>query len=241
MRLFIRHGMLAAFFFAGVLLNAQQRRDFYVDAGAGTGTSVVSFADTVPGNWALEDSWFASAAVGWSPFLRWLYLAVSAHYGVEAVSLDAQSLRFSLLNFSGGFRIYPLPSRKYFQLGLAAGPSFLEFETAAAGPAVPAARFTGMTFTGIFAYDFSRELLGPTALFGSQIAFTLLDNDWLMQAGVFAKVALKGISGKNAAISIVDDTAQMVIVFPFVAALSSAVMCWTAYRFLAAGDRSHVK
>ena len=223
----------------GASLFGQQRRNFYVDAGAGLGANIYSFYDCIAGQWVQDESWFVSASAGWSPLLRFLYITATFMYGKETNSLLSQSVTFETINISGGFRFYPLRSSKYFQLGLDIGPSFTSFNSTVRDVAVPPDLNTGLTFTGIFAYDFSRSLMGPTLQLGTNIAFTKFESEWVMNTGLFAKMALKGIGRRGGERAVTDDTTDMVLAFPLIAVLGTAVACWSAYRALVYGDRSH--
>jgi hypothetical protein len=224
----------------GASLCGQMRRNFYIDAGAGLGANVYSFYDCIAGEWCQDESWFVSASAGWSPLLRFLYVTATFMYGKEINSLLSQSITFETINISGGFRFYPLRSSKYFQLGLDIGPSFTSFNSTVSTVMVPPDLTTGLTFTGIFAYDFSRSLMGPTLQLGSNIAFTKFESAWVLSTGLFAKIALKGIGRRGGERAVTDDTADMVLAFPIVAVLGTAIACWTAYRSLNFSDRSHV-
>ena len=223
----------------GASLFGQQKRNFYVDAGAGLGANIYSFYDCISGQWVQDESWFVSTSAGWSPLLRFLYITATFMYGKETNSLLSQSITFETFNISGGFRFYPLRSSKYFQIGLDIGPSFTSFNSTVPDVSIPPDLSTGVTFTGIFAYDFSRSLMGPAFQLGTNIAFTKFASEWVLNTGLFAKIALKGIGRKGAGGPVIDDTADMVLAFPLIAFLGTAIACWTVYRSLAYGDRSH--
>ncbi|MDR2490643.1 MAG: hypothetical protein LBD20_04480 [Spirochaetaceae bacterium] len=240
--MYVKRFILAlAFTAAAATVFGQQRRNFYVDAGAGLGANLYSFYDCISSQWVQDESWFVTASAGWSPLLRFLYITATFMYGRETNSLLSQSVSFETINVSGGLRFYPLRSAKYLQVGLDIGPSFVSFTNMAAGTVIPPGLDTGVTFTGIVAYDFSRSLLGPTLQLGTNIAFTKFESEWIVHTGLFAKAAFKGIGRRGADRAITDDTGDMVLAFPLAAVLGTAVACWTAYRALKYGDRSHVQ
>ncbi|MDR0550995.1 MAG: hypothetical protein LBG72_03130 [Spirochaetaceae bacterium] len=219
--------------------NQFQKRNFYVDAGAGIGANYYSFYDVLNGKWELEHSFFISASAGYSPFLQWMYVTMSFMYSSETNTLLEESISFKNITLSGGLRLYPFSSRKYFQAGIDAGISFADISSTSVSVVIPANTGTGFTVTCIFAYDVSRHRLGPSVQVGSQASFTLFNSGWTISSGIFAKLALKGLRSKTAPVSIVDDTTDMVLAFPIPAMSGSAVACWWAYRSLAYGDRSH--
>jgi hypothetical protein len=225
---------------AALPAGAQARRTFYVDAGAGLGANCYSFFNCINGKWELSESFFAGASAGYSPLLQWLYITGTFTYSKETNTLGNEAISLEIFNIAGGFRFYPFPSRKYFQLGLDIGAALANASSTVPGIPIPADIGTGFSVTALLAYDFSRSLTGPGLLAGSQISFVLFGSNWVLQTGLFVKVALKGLPApKNAPPPTVDDTGGMVLAFPFAAVPAAWTACWYAYRHMSYSSRSH--
>ncbi|MDR2602474.1 MAG: hypothetical protein LBC53_08515 [Spirochaetaceae bacterium] len=231
------------FFFSFCALNVyaqKERRSFYIDAGAGFGAGgIYSFFNPLESEWKMEKSLSLYASAGWSPLLRFMFITAGFSYTQEVNSLGGNKIAVTLTNFSGGLKLYPFKSRKYFQFGLEAGPAFATWESNEQTAPAPVGAESGIVFTGVFAYDFSRRLGGPSLIAGSALSFTKFPQDqWLVNTNVFVKLALKGVLKKGAAELEGEDYGDMATAFPFTAVIAAAIACWAAYRASDPGDRS---
>ena len=171
------------------------RRGFYIDIGAGWGwikypeplNSAMKWANSFPG--VTRMSIDIDLSIGYA-VLQNLYIVGSI--GGIADSLSAKNTLTLMTMFVGpGVKFYPLPSKKYLQLGLDAGYSGLSLSISDSpyddvnGP-------NGFAFQFSLIGDFDRTLTGPALLLGGKFYLGFLDGEAVPAFSLFAKFVYKG-------------------------------------------------
>ena len=182
--------------FMGTFINAQERRGFYFDIGAGWGwikypeplnTSVKKAADL---SGVTRISIDFDLSIGYA-LLQNFYLVGSL--GGIADSLSSKNTLTMLTMFVGpGIKFYPLPSKKYLQLGFDAGYSGFSVSVSDSKDSYNGPNGFGMQISLIG--DFDRTLTGPALLLGGKFYLGFMDGEVLPGFSLFAKFAYKGRS-----------------------------------------------
>ncbi|MDR2757841.1 MAG: hypothetical protein LBB78_00505 [Spirochaetaceae bacterium] len=177
------------------LIFAQERkRGFYVDIGLGFGgisyfggntkTIADSFNKTANIHMTLD---LSLLTIGWA-LTQNVYL-VGTIAGVGDGYFDSQmnQSQLSIAMYGIGAKYYPLPSKKYLQLGLDLGVSTLGIlqnnKTSTSDPGF-STRFSA-------AYDFDSTMTGFTGMPGGALMMNIIGNDVSLSYTLFFKLAFK--------------------------------------------------
>jgi len=182
--------------FLGTFISAQDedyRRGFYVDVGAGWGwikypepfnSSVKSVAD-LPG--VTRISIDIDLSLGYAVIPN-LYIVGSL--GGIADSLSASNTLTMMTMFIGpGVKFYPLPSKKYLQLGLDIGYSGFSISDSRSSDSIKGP--TGFAFQLSVVGDFDKTMTGPALLLGGKFYLGILDGEVVPAFSLFAKFVYK--------------------------------------------------
>ena len=192
-----RAGLLLVLVFLGVLIYAQdsgESRGFYIDVGGGW--SFIKYPE--PFNTNVKNVAKNSAvtritvdfdlSIGGAVIQN---LFVVGTLGGIGDSLSASNtLTLSTFLLGPGIKFYPLPSKKYLQIGLDLGYSFFtitdsRYTESEMGPKGFAAQISA-------AADFDSTLTGPALLLGGKFYLGILDGEAVTSFSIFAKFVYKG-------------------------------------------------
>jgi hypothetical protein len=91
--------------------------------------------------------------------------------------------------YSLGARYYPLPSKKYLQLGLDVGLSRMNIVHYRQDPPDDSTAGFGGRLSA--AYDFDTTMTGFTVLLGGSLTMNIIENDTSLAYALFFKLAFK--------------------------------------------------
>jgi hypothetical protein len=177
----------------------ERRRGLYVDVGLGFGGASYFDGDTK----AITDYFskttdthvtadFQFLTIGWA-LMQDLYL-VGTISGIGDVYVDTQNNQNSIVviaMYGLGARYYPLPSKKYLQLGLDLGVSGVGIAYSEDQQYLPDDSDAGFSGRLSAAYDFDTTMTGFTALLGGALTMSIIENDTSLSYTLFFKLAFK--------------------------------------------------
>ncbi|MDR1216590.1 MAG: hypothetical protein LBK25_07910 [Treponema sp.] len=191
---------LVLFFGSSALVFAQEqterRRGLYLDVGLGLGgvsyfngdtKAKADYFNNIAKSRETTDSFLL--AIGWAltqdVYLVWAMSTVDDDYA------DAQLHRSQItINLWGvGARYYPLPSKKYLQLGLDVGLS--RMVTTYYMQDIPDSSDGGLSGRLSVACDFDTTMTGLTVLLGGSLMMNIIENDTSLAYALFFKLAFK--------------------------------------------------
>jgi len=131
-----------------------------------------------------------------------------------------------------GVRWYPLESRRFLQLGLDLGPSWLVFQSNIPGISDRSAVGLGVNTT--VAIDFNHRLNGSHFLFGVNVLYSYINGGSVITPGVFTRIVFKRTRNAGDDFNFGDASTAAGIVWP----LFGAVATWIGFNMLPSSNRS---
>ncbi|MDR1216587.1 MAG: hypothetical protein LBK25_07895 [Treponema sp.] len=177
----------------------ERRRGFYMDVGLGFGGASYFNGDTK----AITDHFkettdtrvtadFQFLTIGWA-LMQDLYL-VGTISGIGDIYVDTQNNMIPMIaieTYGIGARYYPLPSKKYLQLGLDLGLSQMSILYDQNNQYITENSDVGFSGKLSAACDFDTTMTGFTALLGGALTMNIIENDTSLSYALFFKVAFK--------------------------------------------------
>ncbi|MDR1126740.1 MAG: hypothetical protein LBL06_01285 [Treponema sp.] len=173
----------------------EKRRGLYVDVGFGLGDMGYFNGDTKATADHFNETTDTRATVDLQ-FLTVGRALTQSMYLVGTMStvgdgyFDAQmnQSQITIIMWGVGARYYPLPSKKYLQLGLDVGINRMDILYDQDHQYDSDAGFSGRVSA---AYDFDKTMTGFTGLLGGALTMNIIENDRNLLCALFFKVAFK--------------------------------------------------
>jgi hypothetical protein len=186
------------FLISASLMFAQEReerkRGFYIDIGLGFGgisyfggntkTIADGFNETANTHMTLD---LNILTIGWALTQNVYLVGTMAGVGDGYFDSQMKQSQLSVAMYGIGVRYYPLPNKKYLQLGLDFGPSLMGIvdnnETS----------YSDLGFSARFsaAYDFDSTMTGFTGIPGGALMMNIIESDVSLSYTIFFKLAFK--------------------------------------------------
>ncbi|MDR0707193.1 MAG: hypothetical protein LBF60_04870 [Treponema sp.] len=172
----------------------ERRRGLYVDVGLGFGgvsyfgggakATADGFKETAEMRMTID---IQLLTIGWALMQNMYLVGTIPAVGDAYFDADMNQSQISVAMYGIGARYYPLPSKKYLQLGLDAGLSARSI-LSNNKEGDPGYGFSGRLSA---AYDFDSTMTGITALLGGALMMNALEGDASLSYALFFKLAFK--------------------------------------------------
>jgi hypothetical protein len=187
-------GFLLVLVSASLMFAQERKRGFYIDTGMGFGgigyfggdtkTIADGFNETADMHMTLDLSYLT---IGWALTQNVYLVGTIAGVGDGYFDSEMNQSQLTVTMYGIGARYYPLPSKKYLQLGLDFGTSQKSV--------LDNNKYTysdlGFSTRLSAAYDFDSTMTGFTGMPGGALMMNIIENDVSMSYTIFFKLAFK--------------------------------------------------
>jgi hypothetical protein len=172
----------------------EEHRYFYVDAGIGF--SIISYRSILNDIFKLIDGYgFERRAISLDLSIGWavsqnLYIVSSLCGFGDRLYQSSDYLQLNTYLFGIGIRLYPLPSKKYFQFGIDMGLGKMVMQSSIYEMDDLVSE-SGISTKISVAYDFNSTMTGTSFLLGSEFLIGAIEDEIINGLSFFAKFCIK--------------------------------------------------
>jgi hypothetical protein len=174
----------------------ERTRSFYFDTGIGFGGIRYPASELNDAFELLKDNGYdqmtfsLDVSIG-GALLQNLYMVGTIAGIGDSYNKSSDYIQMTTVLVGVGIRFYPLPSKKYLQLGADAGFGQMSLDTNIKAVQSAMESDLGQALKFSLAYDFDTTMTGFTLLLGSEVLLAFIEGETVTGYSVFLKLAFK--------------------------------------------------
>ncbi|MDR1787097.1 MAG: hypothetical protein LBR16_01385 [Treponema sp.] len=200
------------------------------------GTQLDAFIDNYFDFYALDRAGFGFSLSGGYQLVPGLYVSGSLLYSLDRMRGSGYEIAFHQPALLAGLRWYPMPGKRFLQLGLEAGPAWLLFDNNIAFPGYENRGALGVGVNLSAACDFNAAFTGPHWQLCANLLYSYINGGSVLNPGISVKIAYK--HSKKPPTEQEANFNEMSLAAGIVVPLIAVVSTWIGFSLIPPRDRS---